>query len=206
MVGGLVSLLLLVAYTRVGVLIHYKDTLSITFKIGWFRIRLKDKPKQQQTENSKKKKAKSKKGTDKEKKKPNWDMIKDGVTTLAPYGWRMLKKTTKSIRIDPLILHYTFGGADDPATTAKRYGQVHGLVWTVMPKLEKILDIRNPSIGLDLDFEASQSTVFASCAMTARIGTLVSIPFGLVVPAIRWYMRYQNVQKSKTTTGSTSTT
>ena len=63
---------------------------------------------------------------------------------------KALRRTRRGIRVDPLRLSATLGGAEDPAAAAELYGGLHALVWTGMPALEKLVVIRDPGFISEL--------------------------------------------------------
>ena len=76
--------------------------------------------------------------------KPKLEDLQDAARTLWPAAKKALRRTRRGIRVDPLRLSATLGGAEDPAAAAELYGGLHALVWTGMPALEKLVVIRDP--------------------------------------------------------------
>ena len=63
--------------------------------------------------------------------KPGLSDLKDAWTVLWPPIRRALARTRQGIRIDPLDLSVTVGGAEDPAEAARTCGMLEMLVWTL---------------------------------------------------------------------------
>ena len=110
--------------------------------IGPFRIRLTPDKETKKTAGEPKKTGKPKKEPKdlaeaaKKVPKPTLADIRDAVETLWPASKKALRRTRRGIRIQPLRLAVTLGGAEDPAAAAELYGGLHALIWTGMPALE----------------------------------------------------------------------
>ena len=60
-----------------------------------------------------------------------------------------------------------------------------------MPLLEKLLDIRDPYIHTDVDFNAPGIMTEGEVGITLRIGTLLAAGFGMAFPALKWFLRWR---------------
>ena len=199
--GILVLLLLWLCLTRVGARVTLSGGSTVVdVKFGLFRFRVfpgkkKSKPsKEETTEKPEKPKEK------KEKQplpKPTLTDIRDAVRTLWPPLKRALNRTSRGIRIYPLTVSLILGGADDPAAAAEQYGYLQAAIWTGMPVLEKVLDIPEPSIHTDIDFDAPKPLIEGTLGVTARIGTLLGVGLGIAIPALRWFLRFRKKAKEK---------
>jgi hypothetical protein len=202
--GILAVLLLLLCLTRVGVRVQMTDG-AVTVDVTASRIHIrvfpgKPKPEKKTAETPKKEEKKSEKQP---LPKPTLADIKDAVQTLWPPLKRSLRRIGKGIRIDPLDLRVTIGGADDPAAAAQLYGYFNAGVWTGMPVLEKLLDIPKPYIHLGLDFEEPRTVPEGTVGVTFRVGTLLAAVLGVAISALRWFLRFR--KKAKQRAGDTST-
>ena len=152
--------------------------------IGPFRVRLVPSKETKKTPQETKK-------TGKPKKEPK-DLadLQDAARTLWPAAKKALRRTRRGIRVDPLRLSATLGGAEDPAAAAELYGGLHALVWTGMPALEKLVVIRDPGIHLGIDFDAQETRAEGELGISIRLGTLIAVGTQLAVPAIGWLRRF----------------
>ena len=201
--GILVLLLLWLCLTRVGAQVTLSGGSTVVdVQFGLFRFRVfpgkkKSKPsKEETTEKPEKPKEK------KEKQplpKPTLTDIRDAVRTLWPPLKRALNRTRRGIRIHPLTVSLILGGADDPAAAAEQYGYLQAAIWTGMPVMEKVLDIPEPNIHTDIDFDAPKPLIEGTVGITARIGTLLGVGLGIVIPALRWFLRFREKAKQQTT-------
>lgn len=193
--GVILALLLLL--TRVGVRGAMKGgVLTLDAKVGLLSFRVlpaKEKAK---------KEPKAKKRTDKprkQKKLPKFTFadIRDAARTLWPPLKRALGRTRRGVRIHPLTLSLTLGAAEDPAAGARNYGYIHGAVWTVMPVLEQLLVIPEPSIHVGLDFDTAETKIEGEFGLSARIGTLLGIVLTVALPGLKWFLRWNKMKKQQ---------
>jgi hypothetical protein len=192
----LAVLILLLCLMRVGVRVQMTGG-SVTVDVTASRIHIRVFPGKPKPE--KKAEEKPKKETEKQPfPKPTLADIKDAVHTLWPPLKRALRRIGKGIRIHPLDLRVTIGGGSDPAAAAQLYGYLNAGVWTAMPVLEKLLDIPDPYIHLGLDFDAQKIVPEGTVGITFRVGTLLAAAFGVAIPALRWFLRFQKKAKQRT--------
>ena len=123
--------------------------------------------------------------------------IRDAVRTLAPPLKRALGRTRRGIRIHPLQLSLTLDGREDPASTAELYGYLHAGMWTAMPQLEQLLDIRDPRLHIGMDFDSDETVVEGDTGICIRIGTVLAVGFTIAIPFLKWFLRYRKKQKQQ---------
>ncbi|WP_298019635.1 DUF2953 domain-containing protein [uncultured Dysosmobacter sp.] len=198
--GILAALILLLCRTRVGIHVglHGGETTA-DVKLGPFRIRVlpaKKKPKKAEKPPKEPKEGKEEKPK-KAFPKIAFADVKDAVRTLAPPLKKALARTRRGIRVQPLDLRITLGGSEDPAAAAEQYGYFHAGVWTVMPVLEQLLVIPDPYIHVGIDFDAPKTVLEGEAGISIRIGTLLAVGFGVGIPALRWFLRFQKKQKQQ---------
>ena len=138
-------------------------------------------------------------GAEGKKKWPSFSLeeIWDAVRTLAPPLKRALGRTRRGIRIAPLRLSLALGGQEDPASAAKLYGELNAAVWAGMPVLEQLLDIPDPRIHTEVDFNAEKTRTEGTLGITIRIGTALAVGAGIAVPALRWFLRCMKKHRKK---------
>lgn len=196
-----VLLIVLLCWTRVGAWAAFGGgELRLDARFGPLRIHiLPAKPKRPGAEKPAKKKPK--KEPEGEPKKPKLSFTledgKDALRTLLPPLKRALARLGRGIRVKPLRLSLTLGGQEDPAAAAQTYGELQAAVWAGMPLLERLVDIRDPYIHTDVDFNAPDTAVEGEVGVTLRVGTLLAVGFGLAVPALRWFLRWRKRCKTR---------
>ncbi len=194
--GILVLLILLLCWTRAGVLVTLGDALRVDVKLGWLRFQIvpgkkkpdKKKPKNEEAEEGKKKKSFP---------KPSLSDIREALRMLGPPLKKALGRTRRGIRIDPLRISMVIGGREDPAAAAQLYGEINAGIWAGMPPLEQLLDIPDPRIHTEADFDAEKTRIEGTLGVTIRIGTVLAVGFGIAVPALRWFLRYMRKHRKK---------
>lgn len=131
--------------------------------------------------------------------RPTFAQIQDGIRVLAPAAKRALRRTRRSLRVDPLNFRWTLGGARDPAAAAEHCGQAQAGLWTVMPALERLVDIPDPRIHIGLDFDAEEDRLRGEAGASIPIWALLAAAGDLGIPALRWYT---GLRKENHTTGT----
>lgn len=194
----LALVLVLLCLTRVGVWAAFgKEGVFLDARIGPLRVHiLPAKPKKSKKPKTDKKPQKPKAPKEKsaeEKRKPNIALedIRDALHSLLPPLGRALRRLGRGIRIRPLRLSVVLGGREDPAASARLYGELQAAVWTGMPLLERLADIREPYIHTDVDFSADAPAVEGEAGVTLRVGTLLAMGFGVAFPALGWFLRWR---------------
>ena len=211
-------LIVLLCMTRVGARAVFTDgNVTVDARVGLIRFRAyprppkKEKPPKEKTakqiaKEEKAKAAKEAKKAQKEaekKAKPKPDLkqiaalVRSAVQELLPPLKRSLARIGRGIRIKPLQLYVTLGAADDPAAGAQLYGEVNAAVWAVMPVLEQFVDIPDPYIQVNVDFDAAKTALRGEAGISIRVGTLLAAAFGIGIPAVRWFLRMQKQQKNE---------
>ena len=181
---------------RLGVYIAFGgEQVRADLTIGPFRVRLapsketKKPPQETKKPGKPKKEPKYLTETAKKVPKPTLEDIRDAIQTLWPASKKALRRTRRGIRIKPLRLAVTLGGAEDPAAAAELYGGLHALIWTGMPALERLVVIPDPAIHLGLDFDAPETRAEGELGISIRLGTLIAVGMQLAAPAIGWLRR-----------------
>ena len=193
--GILALLILLLCLTRVGAQVVLKDgSATVDVKVWMFHIRVfPGKEKDQKEEKPQKKGDAGKKALP----KFAFEDIKDAMKTLWPPLKRALGRVRRGIRLSPLDVSLTLGGLEDPAKTAELYGRLHAGMWSVMPELEKLIDIPDPHLHIGMDFHTETTSLECEAGITARVGTLLVVGFTVGLPALRWFLRYQKKMKNQ---------
>lgn len=194
-------LLALLCLTQVGVEAAFGGgrPLRLDVRLGPLRLHIlpgkkragQEKPKKEKKARKEKKKPPEEPEKKKRKKLPfKPEDVKDGLRTLFTALGRALRRIGLGVRLHPFRLSLTLGGREDPAAAAENYGRVQTAVWNGMPVLERLMDIPEPSIHTGVDFDAAGTEAEGDVGVTFRIGTLLALGFGLIVPALGWLWRF----------------
>ena len=196
--GALVLLIILVLLLRVGVLISLTDTLTVLLRIGPVAIPLY--PAAEKKEKPAKKAKPTTETTPKTKKKLSLDITRQDVQAALKVVWQalegVLRRTGKRVRITPCEVSVVVGGPW-PDKVAEQYGLVSAAVWTVMPRLEQLIHIRDPYIHLDVDFNAPSTNVEGKLGLYLRVGDLLAIAFAAAKPLLKFYFPSRRRQKAR---------
>lgn len=192
-IGIILLLFLLIALLRVGAEVRFGDALTVKLRIGPLRLTvLPAKEKKPKKAKKKKPQPESDAEAAPEKKRalPKFALseLRDLVSTVLSALGAMLRKTCKRMRIDPLEVYVTLGGSD-PADIAQRYGYASAAMWALMPRLEQLFTIPDPSLHLRMDYSAPKTKAEGSVGLSFRISDLVAIVLALLVPLVKWFLR-----------------
>ena len=194
--GAVVLLLIVVLTLRVGVHVTMQESLTVTARIGPKTIVVY--PVAPKKETPKKKKQTSAASKAEKKPKPKPDLTSQDIREAIGAAWnaleRVLRRIGKRIRINPCQISIIAGGPQ-PDRVAELYGQISAAVWTVMPRLEQLIHIRDPYIHLDADFNAPAVNVEGQVGACLRVGDLIAIAFAAAIPLLKWYIPFSRRQK-----------
>jgi hypothetical protein len=201
--GILLLLILLLLFLHVGVELSFGEELRLRAKAGPVSIQLIPKPpKKERPEKKKKKEKKPKKppaeGEEPKKKRPKPTFA--DIRSAAPALWtslrRGLRKTRRRMRIDPLQLSVCFAG-DDPSKVAEMYGWAETVMWTVMPQLERLVRIPDPSIHLETDYNSFRIRAEGRLGIWFQVRDLIAIGFAFGIPVLKWYLAWKKEKTAR---------
>ena len=196
--GALALLIIIVLLLRVGVLVSLTDTLTVLLRLGPVAIPLY--PAVEKKEKPAKKAKPTTETTPKAKKKLSLDITRQDVQEALKAVWQalegVLRRIGKRIRVTPCEVSVVVGGPW-PDKVAEQYGLVSAAVWTVMPRLEQLIHIRDPYIHLDVDFNAPSTNVEGKLGLYLRVGDLLAIAFAAAKPLLKFYFPFRRRQKAR---------
>lgn len=187
------AVFLLLCLLRVGVLVTFRESTAVDLLIGPLRFRIVPaRPGKKRAERKDKKEPDGKERPEKGRTFPRPELtdLRSAWRELRLPVKRALRRTRRGIRIAPLELSAVLAGRDDPAGAAAEYGWACGAVWTILPALEQLVRIPEPSIHLGVDFDSGQFRLQGRAGVSARIGTLLMLAAGTGIPALRCLTRY----------------
>ena len=189
--------MVLLCLLRVHITAEFKPTVLLTLCVGPVNKQIYPVSKIEEQSVAKKSTEKTAKRNGNKIPKPGFSDICNAYETLKPALLKALRRTRRGICIDPLALTVVLGGREDPAAAAEHFGYANAVVWSLMPVLERLVKIPNPSIHLDVDFEAERLCVTGSVGVNIRVGTILLVAFGLAIPALRWLLKYSKVSNTE---------
>lgn len=205
--GGILLLIVLLLLLPVGVQIQLGAEQKICAQIGPFTCRLSQKngnngkPKREKRH---KKMAETKQPSDKKKMKLTFADVRSGLPMVWQSLQRGLRMTRQKIKISPMQISLVFGG-DDPAEVAEQYGWASSALWTVMPPLQKLVQIPRPQIHIGVDFNAPKIQVEGRLGLRCRVGGILLIALSFARPLLKWWRGYQKRQQQQVRIKQTQT-
>lgn len=198
-IGIIVLLLLLIAQIRVGAEVRFGKELAVKLRIGPVRktiVPKDEKPSGKQKEAKEKDETAEKKPQKKRSlPKPTFHELTDLVSTAFSALGAMLRSVCRRLRIDPLEIFVTFGGAD-PADIAQTYGYASAAMWTLMPRAEALFNIPHPSLHLRMDYNTEKTHAEGTVGLSVRIGDIFAIVFALAIPLLKWFLRFKKAHRN----------
>ena len=196
--GAIVLLIVIVLSLRIGVTVTMRESLTVTARIGPKTFVVYPAAPKKAT--PKKKKVTAAASKSEKKPKAKLDLTSQEIREALRAAWnaleRVLRRIGKGIRINPCQISIVVGGSQ-PDRVAELYGQVSAAVWTVMPRLEQLIHIRDPYIHLDADFNAPAVNVEGELGAYLRVGDLITVAFAAAVPLLKWYIPFSRRQKAR---------
>jgi len=194
---GLLALLVIALLIPVRVRFKYgEEGLFLAVRYGPVKIQLLPVGEKKEKKEKPPKKEKPKKEKAQKPKKPkakiNREQILYAIEKLPPILGRALKRTGKSIHIDPLKL-YILAAGPDPADTAQLYGRLEAALYAGFPVLEKTLRIKNSDVRLYVDFQQEQMDFIADVGVYVRPGSLVWMALRAAGSLIKWFIGFRKL-------------
>lgn len=179
-IGIILLILLLIASVRVRALARFGEKTELTLFVGPFRMTLLPEKEKKPAPDGRKKAAEEKKTEETGKKR--WKLPKltrAEKKDLIRVAFAALRETArracKRLCINPFEILVVFGG-EDPADIAQHYGYANALMWGVMPQLEDLFRIPDPSLHLRMDYSAKERARRERWGCQCACGTGFSSP------------------------------
>ena len=198
-IGILLLLILLLGLVRVRLLIDLGEKTRVSVRIGPLGLTLfprrkkrkKQEPEEQKEEQPSEEKPKKRRSLPHLDLEDILDLLSTALTALS----KTARRACARLCIDPLELTAVFGG-EDPADAARLYGMADTAMYTLMPGLERLFDIPDPSLHLRLNVNGEPTTLRGRIGFALRVGDLAAIGLTLALPLLKWYLRYRKGQKA----------
>ena len=205
-IGVLLLIVLLLALTRLGVLVDFGEALCVHLRVGPIRWKIvlgkgkkteKDKTAEETAKRSEEDGVARRLTKKHALPKLSLSELRDLAEVVLGALGRTLRCVCRRTRIDPLEVGVTFAG-DDPADTAQSYGYANAALWAIMPVAEELFCIPHPSITLAVDFDGKETSAAGTVGLSLRLCDLIAILFTLAWPVGKWFWRYRKVRKAAT--------
>lgn len=193
--AGFLLLIVLILQIPVRVRFTYEQgdpTLRLRFGLVKYQLF----PRPEKTEEAEKKPEKEPKKKKEKPKKPkaklNREQIFYALEKLPPILGRALKRTGRSIRIEPLKVWLLVAG-NDPADTAVLYGRLEAALAAGLPVLRNVIKIKDEDIRLYLDFTERQMDCIADVGIALRPWSLATTGVRALASLIKWYLGFRKL-------------
>ena len=106
------------------------------------------------------------------------------------------RRACHRLRIDPLELTVVFGGRD-PAETAWAYSAASAAMWTLMPRLEELFYIPDPSLHLGVNFDQENTAIRCRSELSFRLWDVLAILLTVAAPVGWWHLKRRWKERKK---------
>lgn len=178
-----------------------QGALAVWVRYGPIRLQIfppKEKPSQEESADPSPQKQKKRKKQTREKKPPkprakiNLDQILYSLETLPPILVRLLGRTGRGVRVEPLKVHLLIACAD-PADTAQLYGRLCAALSAGLPLLERAVRIKDQDIRLFPDFMGDRMDCIADVGVSLRPWIPVWAALRAGGSGLKWFLGFRRL-------------
>lgn len=197
LLGALLLALVLISLIPVRIRLTYdQGDAALGLRFGPLRYPLFPRPEKKEKPDQKEKKKKEKPPRKETPKKPrakiNREQIFYALEKLPPILGRALRRTGRSIRVEPLKVYLLVAG-EDPADTAALYGRLEAALGAGLPILRRTVRIRGEDVRLYLDFTQSRMDCIADVGISLRPWSLLTIGARALGSLLKWYLGFRKL-------------
>ena len=158
-----VSVIVLIALLRFGVIVEYGDDgFLLWLKAGFLKFRLLDDEKEKKP---KKKKDKPKKERDLKEMMPG---SLSEFTSMVKTVLNALGRLKRRLLIKQLTIYYTSAG-EDPANTALQFGAANAVFGALIPKIKKNFRVKRLDLRTWFDFTSTEQKIYAKVIISIAV-------------------------------------
>lgn len=185
--------LLVIALLPLGVSLRYDETgFWVFLKVFLLKFQLFPSKKEKKPKPKKPKKGKPKQADDHPKKGGSLALVK----ACLPLVKSALQGIRKRLTIKHLEL-YVVWAASDPADAALTYGCANAALGAIWPLFYQNFKIRNHSLGIDVDFDAAEPTIYANVELTMNVFQILTLALPLGIKFIKIYRKVNSAPSGK---------
>ncbi len=177
--------LLAVALLPLGVSLRYDERGFVAFlKVFLLKFQLFPSKKEKKPKEKKPKADRPKQAEDHPKRGGSLALVKELLPLVKP----ALQGIRKRLTIKRLELYVVWAAAD-PADAALTYGYANAALGAIWPLFYQNFKIRNHSLGIDVDFDAAEPTVYANVELTMNVFQILTLALPLLIKFIMIYRK-----------------
>ena len=180
----------------VGVDAKYDGHVSVALCVGPFRLNLATDPENIKPKKTGKKKKSAKEEQPGEKQDKTRRIDKTLIFDMIPVAIKGLGRFKRKLCIDLLAFHFT-AGSSDPYKTVMQYGRVCAAMGSIVPMVERQLNVRERDIRADLDINAEKPEILVHIITTLAIWEGIYIGVSMGIDFLKIYIPYRKQQKQK---------
>lgn len=190
-------LLLLLGSLRVGGAGEYSaDGVRAWLRVGPFHICLypiREKKGKGPADKKKKPKRKAEKPEedDEDKQGGTAELVKQCLPLVCEAAGELKRR----IRIDRLLLDYTFAGKEDAAAAAVGFGYSNAAAGMILALFEQNFDVKERRVRTAVDFTSDRARIYLYAAISARLGQLLSFALRFGWKFLKVYRQTKNPKK-----------
>lgn len=186
--------LLFLALLPLGGRVRYDEHgLYAALKVGPVSIPMFPPKKEKPPKEKKPKKDKPKQADDHPKRGGPLALVRGCLPLIKP----TLEGIRRRLTIDLLELHVVWA-APDPADAAMGYGAANAALGVIWPVLWQSFKIRKHSVGIDVDFDAAEPTLYAEAQLTMTMFQLLTLALPLLFKFLKIYRAVNAAPKGET--------
>lgn len=199
-IGGILLVILLLGLIRVRAIVTVGDEARVAAQVGPVKVTLyprKAKPPKKEKKPEEAPKEEAPKKPEKKKMqlpKLNFYELLDLLDVALSALGAAARRACSRLRIDPLDMTVVFG-TPDPADTARFHGMACAAMYAVMPRMERLFYIPDPSLHLRMNFDSDHTTASGTVGVSLRVCDLFAIALTLIVPLGKWYLQFRKDHK-----------
>lgn len=172
---------------------YEQGDMELTLRFGPVKLQLFPRKAEEEKEKPPQKPSPEKKQKPKKQKaKINREQIFYALEKLPPILGRALRRTGRSIWIQPLKVYLLVAGYD-PADTALLYGRLEAALAAGLPLLRQAIRIKDEDIRLYVDFTEQQMDCIAEVGAALRPWNLVTMGVRALASLIKWYWGFRKL-------------
>lgn len=221
---GIIALIAIILMLRGIVTIEYRDTLKVTLRVLFIKIKILPKKEKHprvhsmskrrseriarrlEKKKEKKKEKRLEKKRAKEEKKKNApkkklpEMLKD-ISEITELVLLAVKKFFGHLKIRVIRFNVKIA-SDDAATTAIAYGAVNQIVATIYPFVEGSKNIKTPNkknFNIYTDFLSDTPEADVKIKLSIRVWQIVDVAIAAIVKMVKNKLKKQKMSENKTT-------
>lgn len=188
---GILALLLLIplgAYVRYDSEGFVANLIAGPIRIKLFPRKKKKSDKKDKHKSKTKKEKKNRKPKEESKNKKSIGGLINDFYPFVKLAFHFLGHFFHKIRVKTLILHVSFGGAEDAAKAAINYGRAWGVIGVIMASFHERMRIKTENVSASCDFTSGEMRIFVEIKAVILLFDLLAMAIRYGLQALKIYL------------------